>query len=186
MNNFINNYTNIPNPITKFFNKINFVRLTADYSKNIEWLEATKKVPLYVKRIEISSNNTEELENLTDPNLHNAPINNLELVLCDSIKISAKTIENLQAINPNSIGLEDRSQIKDEPTSQTFFGNFTKLLSKLDNTSLEMNFERDDFDLKLEFNDVILKVVESKKECLYISAKSAEIGCKIEELSWIK
>ena len=40
-----------------------------------------KKVPLYVKRIEISSNIAEELENLTDPNLHNTPIDNLLIII---------------------------------------------------------------------------------------------------------
>ena len=79
MNNFISKYANTPNSITKFFNKIYSVYLHGDYSKKIEWLEAMKKVPLYVKCFSISLNNEEELEKLTDPNLHNAPINNLKL-----------------------------------------------------------------------------------------------------------
>ena len=36
MNNFISNYANMPNPITKFFNKIDYVKLDEDHSKNIE------------------------------------------------------------------------------------------------------------------------------------------------------
>ena len=36
MNNFISNYVNTQNPITKFFNKINYVKLDGDYSKMIE------------------------------------------------------------------------------------------------------------------------------------------------------
>ena len=95
MKNFLSNYSNIPNPITKFFNKINYVRLDGDYSENIEWLESMKKVPLYVKSIKIPSNNEEELENLTDPNLHNPPIENLQLEL-KNFKISPKAIENLK------------------------------------------------------------------------------------------
>ena len=106
MNNFISNYVNIPNPITKFFNIINYVRLYGDdHSKNIEWLEAMKKVPLYVKLIEIYPNDAKEFENLTDPNLHNTPINNLWLEF-KSFYISSKTIENLKAIYPNSIRFE--------------------------------------------------------------------------------
>ena len=74
MNNFISNYANTPNPITKFFNKIDYVSLYGDFREKIEWLEAMKEVPLYVKYIKISSNDAEELEILTDPNLHNTPI----------------------------------------------------------------------------------------------------------------
>ena len=185
MNYFIRKYANIPNPIKNFFNKINYVRLCEDYSKNIEWLEAMKKVPLYVKTISISSNNAEELEDLTDPNLLNTQISILKLVL-ESIKISDKTIENLQAIYPNSITLRDDSQTKDESTKEVLFGNFTKLLSKLDKTSLELEYYGNSNKFEIEFNDVIFKVVESKKECSYIRAKSVEIHCKGEELYWIK
>ena len=92
------NYANTPNPITKFFNKIDYVSLYGDYSKNIELLEAMKKVSLYVKCIWIFSDNTEELENLTDPNLHNTPISNLQLVL-ESCNFSSKAIENLKNIS---------------------------------------------------------------------------------------
>ena len=97
MDNFINNYANIPNPITKFFNKIDEVVLDWDDSKNIEWLEAMKKVPLYAKDIEIYLHNADELENLTDPKLHNTPIKNLILELLNNFKISSKTIENLKS-----------------------------------------------------------------------------------------
>ena len=145
-----------------------------------------KKVPLYVKRIEISSNIAEELENLTDPNLHNTPIDNLWLLL-DSFKISSKTIENLKAINPNSITIRLHHKFQNEDLKQIFTWNFIKLLSKLDNISLEMEFEQDHYyKFKLEFNDAIWKVVESKEECSYIRAKSVEIRCKVEELYWIK
>ena len=185
MNNFIRNYANIPNPVTKFFNKINYVRLIWDYSKQIELLEAMKKVPLYVENIEIPSINTEELENLTDPNLHNIPINNLILKL-ESFKFSSKTIENLQTIHPNSIKLFDCSSYKDGDIDQDMFENFTKLLSKLDRTSLEMNFLNEDYRAKLEFRNVIFKLVESKKECSYIRAKSVEIRCRDEDYWRIK
>ena len=99
-----------------------------------------KKVPLYVKHISISSNNAEELENLTDPNLHNTPIRKLQLHL-NSFNFSSKTIENLQTIYPNSITLSDSSFAKNESAHQALFKNFTKLLSKLDQTSLEMKFK---------------------------------------------
>ena len=186
MNDFISNYTNIPNPITKFFNKIDYVWLKGDYSKIIEWFEAMKKVPLYVKSISIYSNNAEELENLTDPNLHNAPIDNLKLILCESFEISSKTIENLKSIYPNSITLGPDHETKGEAANQVLFGNLIKLLSKLDHTSLEVSLHILSYDFKLEFNNVIFKVVESKKECSYIRAKSAKIYWKAEELCRIK
>ena len=186
INNFISKYANIPNPITKFFNKLDYVKLDGDYSKNIEWLEAMKKVPLYVKCIKISSNNTEELEILTDPNLHSTPISNLRLELLKSFKISSKTIENLQSIYPKSITLDDYSVHSSEIVYQVLFGNFTKLLTKLDQTSLEMGFYGDKYYFTLEFNDVIFKVVESKKECSYIRAKSVKIHCTDEDFCWIK
>ena len=147
-----------------------------------------KKVPLYVKRIEIFSNNAEELENLTDPNLYNTLIGNLELTLRGSVEISSKTIENLKTIYPNSITQNQAySQFyRDESKIQALFGNFTKLLSNLEWISLVMGFDGDSFDFKLEFKDVILKVVESKEECLYIKAKSVEIRCEDNEFCWIK
>ena len=186
MRKFIRNYANIPNPITKFFNKIEDVELDGDdQSINIEWLEAMKKVPLYVKTILLYPNNTNELEILTDPNLHNPPIDNLHLSF-KNVKISSKTIENLKAICPNSITINEISPFLDESTKQASFDNFTKLLSELDQTSLEMDFEENNFNLKLEFIDVIFKVMESKKECSYIRAKSVEIQCLDEELCWIK
>ena len=186
MSNFISNYANIPNPITKFFNKIDYVSLYGDYSKKIEWLETMKKVPLYVKYISIRSNNGEEVENLTDSNLHNTPISILQLQLWKSFEISFKTIENLKAIYPNLISLYCNPFNSNETTYQVLFENFTKLLSNLDQTSLEVNFERDFFKFLLEFNDVIFKIVESNEECLYIKAKSVEIRCEDEELCWIK
>ena len=166
---------------------MNYVRLDGDYSENIEWLEDMKKVPLYVKSIKIRSNNADELENLTDPNLHNVPINKLDLEL-NSINISSKTIENLKAIYPSSITLETESYLfcNDESKHQALFKNFTKLLSNLDQTSLEMDFNKYDYRIKLELNDVFWKVVESKKECSYIRAKSVEILCKDEDFCWIK
>ena len=143
MNNFISNYANIPNPITKFFNKIfNFKLYGSDDRENIEWLEDMKKVPLYVKCIEICSNNVEELENLTDPNLHNTPISNLKLTLLNRFNISSKTIENLQSIYPNSIRIEVLTKTQDESTKKVLFENFTKLLSNMDHTSLEMDFNK--------------------------------------------
>ena len=123
MESFISNYANIPNPITKFFNKLDYVSLDGDYSKMIEWFEAMKKVPLYAKRIEISSNSAEELEHLTAPNLHNTPIDNLQLEL-KSFNISTKTIENLKAIYPNSIKLIYFSETKDEIVKQGLFWEF--------------------------------------------------------------
>ena len=186
MNNFIRKYANIPNPITKIFNKIDICKLYGDRSKKVELLKAMKKVPLYAKCIEICSNNAEELENLTDPNLHITPINNLKLRLCDSVKISSKIIKNLQSIYPNSITLSDDSDNQDEASHQSLFENFIKLLSKLNQTSLEMDFDKNYHSFKLEFNDAILKVVESKEECSYIRAKSVEIRCADEELCWIK
>ena len=187
MENFMSKYVNTTNPITKFFNKIHqFALAGGDYSKNIEWLEAMKEVPLYVKSISIYSNNAEELEYLTDPNLHNTPIRNLEFKLLKSFNISSKTIENLKAIHPNSITLSDNSIFNDEAQSQDLFGNFTKLLLNLDQTSLEMRFWNNDYSFKLEFRDLILKVVESKSECLYIRAKSVETGCTDEEFCWVK
>ena len=176
----------MPNPITKFFNKINYVELDgSDDSKMIKWLEAMKKVTIYVKSIKIPSNNEEQLENLTDPNLHNTPISNLQLKL-NSFEISPKTIENLKSIYPNSITLKADPLYKDESAYESLFENITKLLSNLDNTSLEMIFHEDNFNFKLEFNDVIFKVVESKKEYSYIRAKSVEIRCKDEEFCWVK
>ena len=184
---FLNNYANTPNPITKFFNKIDRVKLDReDHNKKIEWLEAMKKVPLYVKWITIYSNNAEDLENLTDPKLHNTPINNLELILDESFDFSSKTIENLQSICPNSINLVDLSIYEDRDTNQDMFENFTKLLSKLDRTSLGMYFGRDGYRFELEFRDVIFKFVESEKECSYIRAKSLKISCKDKEFCWIK
>ena len=186
MDNFIRKYADIPNPITKFFNKIDSALLCEDdHREEIEWLEAMKKVPLYVKRISIYSNNEEQLENLTDSNMHNIPINKLDLEL-NSIKISSKTIKNLKEIYPNSITLRDDSKTKGETTNQAMFENFTKLLSKLDRISLEMDFQKNYNKIILEFRDVILKVVESKEECTYIRAKSVEIRCEDEELYWIK
>ena len=111
----------------------------------------------------IHPNNAEELENLTDPNLHNTPIYKLELEF-RSFNFSSKTIENLKVIYPNSITLEDDSVEKDESTNQALFENFTKLLSKLDRTSLEMSFQKNYNKIKIEFRDVIFKVVESKSE----------------------
>ena len=185
MNNFISNYANIPNPIAKLFNKIYFISLFGrDYSKKIEWLEAMKKVPLYVKHILIPSNNAEELENLTDPNLHNPPIDKLLLEL-ESCKFSSKTIENLKTIYPNSITLLCNPFDKDENEDQILFGNFTKLLSNLDQTSLEIGLNKNYY-LKLEFRDVIFKVVESFEECSYIRAKSVEIRCVYEEFCLIE
>ena len=186
MNKFIINYANTPNPITEFFNKIEYVEIYGDDRKNIEWLEAMKKVPLYVKCIEIKSDNAEELENLTDPKLHNTPISSLHWILWNNFEISSKTIENLTAIYPNSILISDYSETKDETAYKVLFGNSTKLLSNLDQTSLEINFLNEDYRVKLEFSDVIFKVVESNEECSYIRAKSVEIRCIDEELSWIK
>ena len=185
MKNFISNYGNIPNPITKFFNKIDSISLDGDYSKMIEWLEAMKKVPLYAKRIEISSNSEEQLEHLTAPNLHNTPIDNLQLEL-KSFNVSAKTIENLKSIYPNSIKLINFSETKDKIVKQGLFENFTKLLSKLDQTTLEMGFKYDNFSIKLEFSDVIFKVVELKNECSYIRAKSVMTNCAADDFCWIK
>ena len=145
-----------------------------------------KKVPLYVKSIKIPLNDAEQLENLTDPNLHNTPINNLQLKYLKSFKISSKTIENLKKIYPSSITLSDNSKTKDEVSKQVLFENFTKLLSKLNLTSLMMDFEGNYFKLKLEFSDVILKSVESNEECSYIKAKLVEIRCEDEEFCWIK
>ena len=152
MNNFISKYANTPNSITKFFNKIDRVKLDGNYSKMIEWLEAMKKVPLYVKCIEISSNNAEKLENLTDPSLHNTPIINLKLKMLDSCNFSSKTIENLKAIYPNSITLEADydSYYKDETANQALLKKFTKLLAKLDQASLDMDFDITHFLLKIK------------------------------------
>ena len=186
MKNFIRNYANIPNPITNFFNKIEYVELDRDYRKKIEWLESMKKVPLYVKYISIYPNDAEELEILTDPNLHNTPIKILKLTLDESFNISSKTIENLQTICPNSITLSDCSIYSDEYTTQILFGSYTKLLSKLDQTSLKIDFDKYCFNFELEFSDVILKVVESNEECSYIRAKSVEIRCYDGEFCWIK
>ena len=187
MNNFLSNYANTPNPITKFFNKINCVELDGiDDSRNIEWLKAMKKVPLYVKWIEIKSDNAEELENLTDPNLHNTPIGNLQWTLFNSFEISSKTIENLKATYPNSISLCDYSKPRDETTSQVLLENISKLLSKLDHTSLVMDFDRYNYWIKLEFIDVIFKVVESNEEYSYIRAKSVETSCADDDFCWIK
>ena len=99
-----------------------------------------KKAPLYVKTIEIYLKNAEELENLTDPNLHNTPISNLILKL-KIFKISAKTIENLKAIYPKLITLcfYDPHD-KDVYAYKSLFENFTKLLSNLDQTSLVMGY----------------------------------------------
>ena len=83
----------------------------------IEWLEAMKTVPLYAKWITISSNKTEGLENLTDPNLHNTPIDNLRLKL-NSFNFSSKTIENLKTLYPNLITLYWNPLNWDEPTNQ--------------------------------------------------------------------
>ena len=185
MNNFIMNYASIPNPITKFFNKINYVRLTGNHSKNIEWLEVMKKVPLYVKSIELSSNNTEQLENLTDPNFHNTPINNLWLQL-KSFKISSKAIENLKTMHPNLITLLCHPFDRNKNADQVLFGNFTKLLSKLDQTSLQMFYNGDYSNLRLYFSDVIFKIMESLEECSYIRAKSVEIRCRDEDFCKIK
>ena len=185
MNNFISNYANIPNPITKFFNKLDSISLYGNYSKMVVSLEAIKRVPLYVKNISICSDNAEELENLTDPNLHNTPIDNLKIIL-KSFNISSKTIENLQTIYPNSITLFAYSETKNEYAKQVLFENFIKLFPKLDRTSLMMYFDTSSSGFALEFSDVIFKVVESKEECLYIRAKSVEIRCKDEELCWIK
>ena len=186
MNNFISKYANTPNPITKFFNKIYSVYLHGDYSKKIEWLEAMKKVPLYVKCIYIISDNTEELENLTDPNLHNTPINNLWLEF-KSFNISSKTIENLKAIYPNLITLKADHISNDETTYKTLFVIITKLLSNLDQTSLKMDFNKFySCWIKLKFSDVIFKVVESNEECSYIRAKSVKIRCEDKEICWIK
>ena len=143
-----------------------------------------KKVPLYVKYMKISSNNTEELENLTDPNLYSTPISNLILEL-KGFNISSKTIENLKAIRPNSIRLIVLWS-GGETENQVFFGNFSKLLSNLDQTTLEMNFLNEDYRAKLEFSDVILKILESNEECSYVKAKSVKIPCKDEEFCWIK
>ena len=187
MRKFISNYANIPDPITKFFNKINYVELDErDYSKQIEWLEAIKKVPLYVKCIELSSNNAEELEKLTDSNLHNTRMSSLKLNLENSIKISSKTIENLTAIYPYSITLSNIPSYRDETAYKILFENFAKLLSNFDQISLVLGTDYDDFDFRLEFNDVIFKVVDSNKECSYIKAKSVEIRCEDEEFCWIK
>ena len=185
MNNFISNYANIPNPITKFFNKIDYVSLSGDDSRNIEWLEAMKKVPLYVKNILIKSNNTEQLEILTDPNLHNTPIKHLILYF-GSFKISSKTIENLKTLYPNLITIYFNPFEKDENKNQVLFLNFTKLLSKLYRTSLQMGFDGMYAYLTLEFSDVILKIVESNEEYSYIRAKSVKISCTDKELWWIK
>ena len=151
----------------------------------IEWLEAMKKVHLYVKHIWIPSNNAEELEKLTDPNLHNTSISNLQWEF-KSFNISSKTIENLKAIYPSLITLNLDYRYLNETTNQTLFGNFTKLLSKLNQTSLMMDFEGNYFKLKLEFSDVILKAVESNEECSYIRAKSIEIRFRDEKFCWIK
>ena len=151
----------------------------------IEWLEAIKKAALYAKCIKISSNNTEELENLTDPNLHNTSIKNLELEL-ESCNFSSKAIKNLKTIYPNLITLYCGSFNKNETAKQVLFRNFTKLLSNLDQTSLEMIFKGYDYKIYLEFNDVILKVVESNEEYSYIRAKFVEIRCIDEEFFWIK
>ena len=40
--------------------------------------------------------------------------------------------------------------------------------------------------LKLEFSDVILKIVESNEEYSYIRAKSVKISCEDKEYCWIK
>ena len=187
MENFISNYTNTPNPITKFINKIGGFKLDGgDYSENIELLEAMKKVPLYIKSIIIPSNNAEELENLTDHNMYNTTIDNLLLELWNSFKISTKAIENLQSIYPNFITLDCMPYFEAEAKYEVLFGNFTKLLSKLDNTSLGMIFGNNDYKIELKFSDVILKVVESSEECSYIRAKSVEICCVCEEFCWIK
>ena len=114
-----------------------------------------KNVPLYAEHISIPSNNAEKIEILTDPNLHNTPIKKLELTLLDSFNISAKTIENLEAIYPNLITLSDNSFSNDETKNQALFWNFTKLLSNLDQTSLEMKFWNNYYSFRLEFNNVI-------------------------------
>ena len=145
-----------------------------------------KKVPLYVKYFSIQLSNAEEFEDLTDQNLHNTPINNLNLTLLNSFNISSKTIENLQSLYPNSITINDFSILSDESTKQTLFENLIKLLSKLDQTSLNMHINEWNYSFELKFSDVIFKVVESKEECSYIKAKSVEISCLDEELCWIK
>ena len=186
MNIFIRNYANIPNPITKFFNKIYFVELDkSDYIRKIKLLEAMKKVPLYLKHIKISSINSEQLENLTDPNLHNTQISNLILKL-KSCNFSSKTIENLKTICPNLITLYCNSFEKDDFKNQVYFENFTELLSNLDHTSLEMRSWENDYSLKLEFNDAILKVVGSNEECSYIRTKSVEIRWAVSRFSRIE
>ena len=152
----------------------------------IEWLEAMKKVPLYAQNIMICLNNEVELENLTDPNLYNTQINNLQLEFLNGVKISSKTIENLKAIYPNSITIKNYYTSNDESTNQVLIENFTKLLSNLDNTSLEMDSNTNYYRIKLEFSNVILKVVESNEECSYIRAKSVEILYIDEESCLIK
>ena len=145
-----------------------------------------KKVPLYAEHTIIYPNNAEELENLTDPDLHNPPIKNLKLILLNSFKISVNTIENLKAISPYLITLSDNSEAKDEAANKALFTNFVKLLSKLGNTSLEIDFDEDYFGFELKFDDVIWKVVESKNKCSYIKAKSVVIRCEDEDFCLIK
>ena len=144
-----------------------------------------KKVPLYAKNISIYPIDAEELEDLTDPNLHNTPISNLELQF-GSIKFSSKTIENLKTIHPNLITIYCNPFDKDETENQVYFENFTKLLSNLDQTSLEMGVDWTDSYLNLEFSNVILKIVESNEEYSYIRAKSVKIRCEDKEYCWIK
>ena len=151
----------------------------------IEWLEAMKKVPLYVKNISISSDNEEELENIIDPNLQNTSMDNLELTLLGYAEISAKTIENLKTIYPNSIWLLVVGY-GEETRDESRFRNFTKLLSNLDQTSLKMGCDGDYLKLKFEFSNVILKVVESNEECFYIRAKLVKIQWLGGDFCWIK
>ena len=133
-------------------------------------MQVIKSAPLYVDYFRIDAENSEELEQLTNPNLYNTPISEYHMEFEAKLKISSEVIKNLQIIKPKKIVLGYRINMENlfyyKEMNQILLSNFIEFLFKFDQTELSMNaFDSPDFVLK--FNNAVWKVVKSNNEYSY-------------------
>ena len=168
----------------KFISKVESISMKIR-GEVVKCLEKIKKTYLFVDRFIFWVNSAKEFEDITNPSLYYSTKINFIFELCSRIKISDKTFENLQLINPISIYLNLCYFDRDETKYQTSLDCFVDHLLKLDDTSLIMNLEGGR-GLKLDFNGIIWKVIKTKNEYSYIRAKSLSVEFRSEEINSIK
>ena len=66
-------------------------------------MQAIKSAPIYVDYFRIDAENSEELKQLTNPNLYNTPIREYHMKFATKLKFSSEVIKNLQIIKPKKL-----------------------------------------------------------------------------------